>query len=265
MSATASLRVRDGTRISFSVAGCGPWLILSNSLATDRGMWRPQLSELQARFTVLSYDTRGHGQSSVSGDEFGFDTLAADVIALMDCLGINRAKFVGLSLGGMTGLALALSHPDRVERVICCDARADAPDGYKAMWDKNIALSESGNMDAVVDGTMQRWFSSAFRADPANATLLTTVREMILRTPPEGYRKAARCLQTLDLLRSLDQIRRPVQFIVGESDPAAPLPVVQDMANRVAGAEVHVIPGAAHLSNLENPDVFLATALAELN
>ena len=265
MSTADSIRVRDGTRISFSVSGHGPWLILSNSLATNRGMWRPQLTELRANFTVLGYDTRGHGQSSVSNDEFGFDTLAADVIALMDHLGINRASFMGLSLGGMTGLALALAHPDRVERVICCDARADAPEGYKTMWDGNIALSESGGMDAVADRTMQRWFSPAFHADPANASVLTSVRKMILRTPPEGYRKAARCLRTLDLLRLLDQIRLPVQFIVGEFDPAVPLQVVQDMADRVAGAEVHIIPGAAHLSNLENPDMFLATALAELN
>ncbi len=264
MSRAGSLRVRDGTRISWSVAGRGPWLVLSNSLASDRGMWRPQLAALQARFTVLGYDTRGHGQSSVSEDAFGFDTLAADVIALMDHLGVDRARVMGLSMGGMTGLALALAHPDRVGRVVCCDARADAPDGFRAMWDDNIALLDSGGMDAVAERTIPRWFSPAFRADPANASMLASVREMILRTPPEGYRKAARCLQTLDLLRSLDQVSLPVHFIVGELDPGAPLPVVRDMAARVSGAGVHVIPGAAHLSNLENPDAFLAAALTQL-
>ena len=264
MSRAGSLRVRDGTRISWSVAGRGPWLVLSHSLASDRGMWRPQLAALQARFTVLGYDTRGHGRSSVSADGFGFDTLAADVVALMDHLGVERARFMGLSMGGMTGLALALAHPDRVERVVCCDARADAPDGFRAMWDDNIALLASGGMDAVAERTIPRWFSPAFRADPANASLLASVRETILRTPPEGYRKAARCLQTLDLLRLLDQVRLPVHFIVGELDPGAPLPVVRDMAARVSGAEVHVIPGAAHLSNLESPDAFLAAALTRL-
>ncbi len=264
MSAAGILQVRDGTRISYSVSGRGPWLILSNSLATDRGMWRLQLAELQSRFTVLCYDTRGHGQSSVSDEEYRFDTLAADVVALMDHLDVDRANFMGLSMGGMTGLALALADPDRVERVVCCDARADAPDGYKAMWDDNIALSESSGMDAVADRTMPRWFSPAFHADPANASLLASIRNMILRTPPEGYRKAARCLQTLDLLRSLDQVSLPVQFIVGEQDPAATLSVVQEMADRVSGAQVQVIPGAAHLSNLENPDAFLAASLAQL-
>ena len=171
MSRAGSLRVRDGTRISWSVAGRGPWLVLSHSLASDRGMWRPQLAALQARFTVLGYDTRGHGQSSVSADGFGFDTLAADVVALMDHLGVERARFMGLSMGGMSGLALALAHPERVERVVCCDARADAPDGFRAMWDDNIALLASGGMDAVAERTIPRWFSPAFRADPANCTV----------------------------------------------------------------------------------------------
>lgn len=265
MNTSGKLRVHDGTGISYSAAGRGPWLILSNSLATDRGMWRPQRAELEKRYTVLSYDTRGHGQSDVSESDFGFDTLAADVVALMDHLGIDKAKFMGLSLGGMTGLALALWHPDRIKRVVCCDARADAPDAFKAMWDNNISVSTSGGMAAIADGTIPRWFSPEFRADPANADLLASVREMILRTPAEGYRKAARCLQTLDLLKSLDQIAVPAQFIVGELDPAAPLPVVQDMADRVDGAQVHVIPKAAHLSNLEAPDVFLAAAVEALH
>jgi len=265
MTTSDSLKVEDGTRISYSVAGQGPWLILSNSLATDRSMWRPQLADLQERFKVLCYDTRGHGESGVSDADFGFDRLALDVIALMDHLGIDRARFMGLSLGGMTGLALALAHPDRIERIVCCDARADAPDAYKAMWDNNIALAETGGMDAVADGTIPRWFSSNFVSNPANASLLSSVREMILQTPANGYCRAARCLQTLDLLRSLDQIKLPVQFIVGELDAAAPLQVVQDMADRVAGSKVHIIPGAAHLSNLEDPDAFLGTALAELN
>ena len=265
MSTSDSVRVEDGTRISFSVAGRGPWLILSNSLATDRSMWRPQLAELQERFTVLSYDTRGHGQSSVSENDFDFQALAADVVALMDHLDIDRARFMGLSMGGMTGLALAIAFPDRVERVVCCDARADAPNAYKAMWDTNLAMLDSGGMEAVADSTLPRWFSAPFIAEPANASLLTSVRQMILQTPPEGYRKAARCLKTLDLLRSLDQVRLPVQFIVGEMDPAAPLPVVQDMADRIAGAKVRIVPGAAHLSNLENPGYFLDAALTELS
>ena len=264
MSRSSHLRTQDGTQISFSMEGQGPYLILSNSLATNREMWRPQLSQLQAQFTVLSYDTRGHGESSVSDQNFGFDTLAADVIALMDHLKIDKTKFMGLSLGGMTGLALAIYHPDRMERVICCDARADAPAPYVAMWDKNIAASKEGGMEAVAEGTLPRWFSAEFRSDPANSALLSSIREMILSTPPEGYRNAARCLQTLDLLCSLDQIKIPVQFIVGEQDPAAPLPVVQDMAERIAGAQVHVVPKAAHLSNLENPQVFLSTAMAQL-
>ena len=260
-----TIRAGDGTAISYSVEGAGPWLILSNSLATDRGMWAPQRAGLEHDFTVLTYDTRGHGQSEVSADEFGFDTLAGDVIALMDALGIGTASFAGLSLGGMTGLALALHHAERFETIVCCDARADAPEAYKAMWDANIALSLDGGMEAVAEATLPRWFSEVYRADPANAGEFARIGDMLRATPAEGYRKAARCLQSLDLLKHLGDIDMPVHFIGGALDPAAPVAVMQDMADRVPSARHAVIPDAAHLSNIENPDSFLATLRTALS
>lgn len=254
----------DRTAISYSVSGQGPWLILSNSLATDRSMWAPQLPALEQIFSVVCYDTRGHGKSAVSETDFGFDALAADVVAIMETLAIDKARFVGLSMGGMTGLALALNHPERIETVVCCDARADAPDPYKAMWDANIALSEESGMEAVADATLPRWFSETYRSDPANSDQLKKVRAMVAETSVDGYGKAARCLQSLDLLRSLGDISVPVRFITGEFDPAAPVGVMQDMADRVSGSRLDVIPGAAHLSNIENPDAFLASITAAL-
>ena len=264
MTRVGEVRVADGTTISYAVTGSGPWLVLSNSLATNRHMWDPQLEELAARFTVLTYDTRGHGKSGVGDGDFDFTTLAGDVVALMDELGIDTARFMGLSLGGMTGLALALEHPGRFDRVTCCDARADAPDGYRAMWDANIALAEADGMAAVAEATLPRWFSDSYREDPANAPSLESVREMILTTDAKGYILAARCLQGLDYLKSLDQIQIPAQFITGELDPAASVAVMQDMADRVPNAKLHVVPGAAHLSNLERPTAFLEAALTTL-
>ncbi|MDJ1017619.1 MAG: alpha/beta fold hydrolase [Paracoccaceae bacterium] len=264
MTGQGTARAADGTEIAYSVSGQGPWLVLSNSLATDRRMWAPQMEALERAFTVVTFDTRGHGASGVAKTPFTFSTLAADVIALMDVIGIDKARFMGLSLGGMTGLALALERPERVDRVICCDARADAPDAYKAMWDANIELSEKGGMPAIANATLPRWFSESFRANAANAPTLEMVRDMILATPVEGYKMAARCLQTLDLLESLEHISVPVHFVAGSQDPAAPVSVMRDMADRVAGATLDIVEGAAHLSNMEDPDGFLKAAQPHL-
>lgn len=265
MSASAIVHAADGTAISYSVAGEGPSLVLSNSLATDRRMWTPQLPALQERFRVITYDTRGHGQSAVSQHEFDFETLAGDVVAILDAVHADKARFMGLSLGGMTGLALALYHPDRVERVVCCDARADAPEPYVAMWDANIARLADGGMSDVADATLPRWFSEDYRSNPDNAAGLAEIRAMMVATPAEGYAKAARCLQSLNLLKDLDGITVPVSFITGEFDPAGPVPVMQEMADRIRGARLRVVPNAAHLSNIENPDGFLEAALSALD
>ena len=182
-------------------------------------MWRPQLAALQARFTVLGYDTRGHGAEQRQRGR---------VRLRHACSGCHRPdgpsrRRPGEGHGAVDGRhdrACARARTSRQGRarglLRCAGRRARR---FQGDVDDNIALLDSGGMDAVAERTIPRWFSPAFRADPANASMLASVREMILRTPPEGYRKAARCLQTLDLLRSLDQVSLPVHFIVGELDP----------------------------------------------
>ncbi|HEV7873673.1 MAG TPA: alpha/beta fold hydrolase, partial [Enterovirga sp.] len=105
-----------------------PWLVLSNSLAADHTMWDPQIPLLTKRYRVLRYDTRGHGRSDAPPAPYSFDDLVGDVRAVMDHYRVERAAYMGLSLGGMTGLGLALAHPDRLSALVCCDARADNPE-----------------------------------------------------------------------------------------------------------------------------------------
>ena len=134
-----------------------PWLILSNSLATDHAMWEPQLDALLPHFRVLRYDTRGHGNSTVPPGPYSFSDLVGDVIGLMDALGIEKASFMGLSLGGMTALGLELDHSHRIDRIICADARADAPEAYKQMWPGMIARARESGMEGpgrADDGAM---------------------------------------------------------------------------------------------------------------
>ena len=243
-----------------------PWLILSNSLATDHRMWRPQIEMLTATHRVLRYDTRGHGVSSVPQGPYDFDMLVGDVVAMMDALQIDTATFMGLSLGGMTSLGLALDHADRIDAIICCDGRADAPDIYKQMWPQMISRARENGMSGVAEQTITRWFSEAFRDDPDNVSVLVSTADMIRETPVEGYAGCAGALLGLDYLPRLGEIAVPSLYVVGEHDPAAPADVMRDMAQRTPGSEFAMIPGAAHLSNLENPQRFnaiVATWLAE--
>src|ERR1700693_5922398 len=113
----------NGININTQVDGpeSAPWLVLSNSLMTNLSMWDDQVAALRQSFRILRYDQRGHGGTEADEGSYSFDLLVADIIALLDMLGIKRAHFCGLSMGGMTALFLAQRNPQRFDRIIACD------------------------------------------------------------------------------------------------------------------------------------------------
>jgi 3-oxoadipate enol-lactonase len=239
-----------------------PWLILSNSLGASAQMWDLQMPALTKEFRVLRYDTRGHGKSDVPEGPYTFDHLVADVIGLMDKLGIETARFMGLSKGGMTGLGLALTHPDRIKRVVCADGRSDAPAPFQAMWDDRIGKVQENGMDGIVDGTMATWFTPDWIE--ANPEAAEGVRQMIRSQNPAGYIANCRALQGLDYFRQLHKITIPVLYTGGSFDKGASPEVMQAMADATPGGCYVEIPNAAHVANINAPDAYTAAVLAFL-
>jgi 3-oxoadipate enol-lactonase len=245
-----------GGRLFTRVDGASekPWIVLSNSLAADHTMWDPQIPLLTRHFQVLRYDTRGHGQSDAPPAPYSFPDLIGDVIAVMDHHGVAKATYVGLSLGGMTGLGLALAHPERVSALVCCDARADNPEPFVKSWDDRIAAVETGGTEALVAGTLERWLTPDFReAHPEEEAKLAA---QIRATEAEGYKGCAAALKTLDYLRHLGLLAVPTGYIVGAEDSGAPLPAMQAMANATPHGRLEVVPEAAHIANVNNPAGF---------
>src|SRR5690606_22564823 len=144
-----------------------PWLIFSNSLMTDLSMWDDQVAALGGSFRILRYDQRGHGGTDAPAGKYTFDTLTADVIALMDALQIPRASFAGISMGGMTALFLAQRHPDRFERIVAADCGPASNPAGAAQWQERIDLAAAKGMEALVDITVNRWFPPDFVATGA--------------------------------------------------------------------------------------------------
>ena len=232
-----------------------PWIVLSNSLAADFSSWDDQLSRLTPEFRVLRYDTRGHGRSSAPEGPYTFEQLTGDVLGLMDRYGIEKADFLGLSMGGMTGLELAIDHPNRVSRLICCDARSDAPPPFVDNWTARIASVEaSGSMEPVAAFNKDRWFTPAFIASEAQAVRKAT--NMIVATSTRGYIGCARALQKLDYKRRLSSIACPTLFVCGAQDGASPPAVMQEMSGLVSGSALKLVDPGAHLCNMENPKSF---------
>jgi len=245
-----------GGRLFTRVDGEGgkPWLVLSNSLAADHTMWDGQMALLTGRYCVIRYDTRGHGRSEAPPAPYSFDDLIGDVVAVMDHHGATRASYMGLSLGGMTGLGLALKHPERLERLVCCDARADNPEPFVKSWDDRIAVVDQKGTDGLVAGTIERWLTPGFRQrhPEEEAKLATQIRQ----TSAEGYKGCAAALKTLNYLKDLGRITVPTLYVVGAEDGGAPLPAVQAMADATPGSRLAIVPDAAHIANVDNPAGF---------
>ncbi|MHB2166378.1 3-oxoadipate enol-lactonase [Alsobacter sp. R-9] len=245
-----------GTGIACTVSGAegAPWIVLSHSLGATSSMWDPQMPLLERHFRVLRYDTRGHGASEAPPGAYCFGDLTGDVIAVMDRFDIRHATFMGLSLGGMTALGLALAHPGRFERIVCCDARADAPPAFQASWVERLAAVDAGGLAAIVEGTMERWFAADWRS--ANPAMLQRFRDEFVATPVAGYRGCVGAIRTLDYLRSLGSIRIPTLYVCGSEDAGAPVGTMKAMAVATPGARLEVIEGGAHLPNVDRTDSF---------
>ena len=241
-----------------------PWIMFSNSLTTDVTMWDTEVAQLKDRFRILRYDTRGHGQTEASPAPYSFEVLVGDVIALMDAVGVDKAHYIGLSLGGMTGLGVAIEYGDRLLSLAACDARPFANPEWAAPWVERIAIAREKGMEALVEPTVARWFTEDFQKVAANAPVLDHVRKMIRETSVDGYTGCAGALQGLNYLPRLGEIKVPSLFMTGATDGSTPPECSRQMQEGVPGSQCVIVDPASHISNLENPEQFDAALFAHL-
>ena len=237
-----------------------PVLVLSNSLGTALGMWGDQASVLRERFRLLRYDTRGHGASPAPPGPYSVGELGGDVISLLDRLGVERASFCGLSIGGMTGMWLAAEEPERIEcLVLCCTSALLGP---KSVWDERIATARGKGMAALVDGVIERWFTPAFRAE--NPGTVERMARTLRETDPEGYAGCCAAIRDMDLHGRLPSIQAPTLVVSGADDPATPPEHGRSIADAIPGARFEVVPRAAHIANVEQPETLTQLILTHL-
>ncbi len=226
----------------------GPPLVLLCSLGSTVDMWAPQREELAGRVRVLTMDTRGHGGSPVPDGPYTVEELADDVLETLDDLGVARAAFAGLSLGGAMGQAVALRAPDRVTSLalLCTSARFA---NLQTFSDRAVTARAEG-MDAIADGVVARWFT-----DDADDATVARMRAMIAATPPEGYASCCEAIVAWDSRGDLGRITAPTLVISGAEDPATPPEHGQALADGIPGATFEVVADAAHLASYQRPDV----------
>lgn len=251
--------IRTGERRLYcDIAGPedGPVVCFAHALSADSGIWAEQLPPLLAAgWRVLRIDMRGHGGSDPVAGACTMAELAADVVAVLDFLGLDKVHFTGLSIGGMIGQQLGIGHGERLLSLMLCDTSAQGVPGGIAMWQERLAMiGRADSVEPLADATMSRWFTDAFR--PRCPGRWQQIRSTIANCTPEGYRSGAAAIIDFDVLDRLHAVRTPTLVVCGDEDPGTPPQGNRAIAQRIAGARYVEIASARHLPNVEHPQVF---------
>jgi 3-oxoadipate enol-lactonase len=228
-------------------AGQGRAVVFLNSLGTDFRIWDAVIDQLPAETPVLCIDKRGHGLSD--GNDITMPNLVGDVAALMDHTGLTSSLICGVSVGGLIAQGLATTRPDLVSGLVLCCTGAkigDAP-----MWNTRIAAVQTDGIGAMAPAILERWFSSQFRAE--QPTALAIYRNMLTRTPADGYAAVCAALRDTDSTVATRTITVPTHCIAGSADLSTPPDLVRALSALIQGATFEVIADCGHLPCIEAP------------
>ncbi len=228
-----------------------PLLVLSNSLGTDHSMWEAQLPAFTRHFRVLRYDSRGHGASAAPPGPYTIEELGQDVLRLYEALGISRAHYCGLSMGGMVGMWLAANAPERVDRLVLCNTAARL--GPPQLWDARIEAVRARGMPAIVSAVIVRWFTAPYLSQAPS--VIDHMRQVLANTPEGGYIACCEAIRDMDLRAILSRIQAPTLVIAGSLDAASPPADGRFLATSIAGAS-YIELDAAHMTNIEVAEDF---------
>jgi pimeloyl-ACP methyl ester carboxylesterase len=257
-----------GLRLAYGEAGAGLPLLLLHAFPLSGEMWDPQVEALAGQVRVIVPDLSGFGESEAIAPEFSPESacdmsdFAADAVALLDHLELDRAVVAGLSMGGYAALALCEAAPERLRGLVLADTRsgADSEEGRQGRLDiaRRVLKEGTGFLAETLPAKLLGRTTRAERPE-----VVARVERMIRDAPPAGVAAAQRGMaRRPDRTAILERIAVPVLVVVGEEDELTPPEESRNLQRRIAGAELVTIPEAGHLSSLERPDTF-SEALGE--
>ena len=241
--------IANGKAIGVQEAGTGGVpIIFLHGVGSDKSVWTPQLEHFGTQRRAIAVDYPGYGESDPAAPGTTRDDFAAAIIAVMDSLGIDRAHVCGLSLGGVIAIAIHHSAPERCASLILADTFAVHPDGL-AIYERSVAASEQMSELAAAR-------TPVLLAPGASEDLHQEVRETMASIDPEAFRIGAEGVWLADQRDRVAKIAVPTLVLVGAEDTVTPPELSRELAEAIPGAELHILPGAGHLANIERPADF---------
>jgi len=245
----------NGTRIHYRMEGPAdaPVVVLSHSLGADLSMWDHQVPALMdAGFRILRYDHRGHGRSEIPMGPYTLEQITGDAMGLVDRLELETFHFCGLSMGGMVGQALGAACGKRIRSLVLCSTAAHMPP--PEVWNERIDTVRSKGLEAVVDATIDRWFTPQGQQRMTDTVM--QVRRMILQTPVEGFCACAAAIRDMDLRETITAMYTPTRIIAGEDDPGTTVDAARFIHRHIRESDLVVIAEASHYVHIEQTGEF---------
>lgn len=246
----------NGLTFHYAEQGEGFPVLMGHSLLLDGDMFAPQVGALSEKYRCISIDFRGHGRSAAVSEPFTLEDYRDDVFAVADALGIERFHWVGLSQGGMTGMRMALHRPERIAGLVLLDTSADVEEPQKLQQFRMFAdqmrkapLAEPMAKMALA----MTFFTQDFLAE--NPGIESAYAQKLMGNDGESiYHATMAVIERESILDELASIKLPTLIMVGERDTATTPEKSRQIHERIADSGLKTIPGAAHISTLENPD-----------
>lgn len=228
----------------------GRVVMFANSLGTDLRVWDQLIPLLPQDLRIVRFDKPGHGLSDCPEAPYTMEQLVDFAEGVAQALDLSEITFVGLSIGGMIGQGLAAKRPDLLKALVLMDTAAKI--GNFDMWNTRINAVAKDGIESLADAILERWFAAAFRTGKPEE--LAMWRNMLSRTPAEGYIGCCQAIAGTDLTDATSGLTLPVLAMTGDQDGSTPPELVQATA-KLCGAEFHIIDGAGHLPCIEQPEV----------
>ncbi len=231
-------------------------IIFIHGFPFSNTMWSPQMMALPQEYRAVSFDIRGHGESEVGDGQYSIELFTDDLISLMDHLAIKRSVLCGLSMGGYIALRTVERHPERVHALVLCDTRSepDSNEGKVKRTTQIKAVKSQGSKPFA-----ESFVKAVFAQDTLGKKpqLVSPIRSVIESTSPLSLSGTLLALAArTDTTPALASISVPTLIMTGEHDSITPPSAAQAMHSHIKGSEIHIVPGAAHMSNLENTPFF---------
>ncbi|NBB11212.1 alpha/beta fold hydrolase [Pseudomonas sp. SLFW] len=249
---------------SYLATGQGHPVVLIHGVGLNKEMWGGQIVGLAPHYRVIAYDMLGHGASPRPDPDTGLPGYAEQLRELLEHLGVPSATVIGFSMGGLVARAFALHFPQHLAGMVILNSVFNRSAEQRAGVIARTSQAAEHGPDANAAEALSRWFSREYQA--ANPAQITAIRQILASNDPQGYLTTYKLFATQDMYRAddLGAIRAPTLIATGELDPGSTPDMARQLALRIHGAQVHILPEQRHMMPVESPRLVNQMLLAFL-